>query len=155
MTCFEETAVCRASALVVWKLLYDPNRFVDWWSGVVRSETRAAGAVIRTESDPDFEVPLRMSPLREGSGVMMRCLVTDTVWIWGLEPHPQGCLVRMRLEVSAADEDLVISMHASMLASLPRLVSAAEHADAVEAGASPPGTDSGARHRFSRPARSW
>lgn len=133
MPSFEETAVCRVPARTVWKLLHDPNRFVDWWSGLVRSEPGSHGALIRADYAPEVEVPLRINPLREGSGVMMRCLVTDTVYSWQLQPHPQGCLVRMRVDVpGSSDEDLIRYTRASMLRSLPRLVSAAEHAERAD-----------------------
>src|SRR5262249_49127770 len=35
---FEERAECRAPPEEVWKLLYDPARFADWWAGWERVE---------------------------------------------------------------------------------------------------------------------
>jgi uncharacterized protein YndB with AHSA1/START domain len=35
---FAVSASCRSPAEEVWKLLYDPYRFAEWWSGTARVE---------------------------------------------------------------------------------------------------------------------
>src|ERR1700758_2039313 len=73
----------------VWKLLYDPSRFPDWWAGVGSVEPGQTGAyTMYPEGFPDFPMPqqLRVS----GSGVTISCLVSDLIFEWRLAPLDEG-----------------------------------------------------------------
>ena len=48
---FEESALCRAPAEEVWKLLHDPARYPEWWDGVERMEAGPEGLTLLRESD--------------------------------------------------------------------------------------------------------
>jgi uncharacterized protein YndB with AHSA1/START domain len=57
---FEDTARNDAPPEDVWKLLYDPGRFPDWWAGVgsVDREGAVPGAyTMYPEGYPDFPMP--------------------------------------------------------------------------------------------------
>ena len=73
---FEDRARCDAPPEDVWKLLYDPGRFPDWWAGVGTVEPGQVGAyTMYPEGYPDFPMPQRL--LVTGSGVTISCLVSD------------------------------------------------------------------------------
>jgi hypothetical protein len=124
---FETSAVCRAPALAPWKLLYDPARFVEWWPGVARVEAGPDGSVTRyMDAWPDFAYPTRVTAERHGSRVVISCLLSSIVHEWSLEPAPDGCVVRLRVEVPAAEAARLDVLRAEALPSLQRLVALAE-----------------------------
>lgn len=128
----EESAVCRAPAVEVWKLLHDPVRFTDWWAGVSRAETTGEGALLYPDALPGVAVPTRLTTGGDGRYMVVNCLLTDDVYTWTLEPHPSGC--RVSVCVTIADDDKRLRMRqAEVLASLPRLVTAAEQAAGIPA----------------------
>ena len=109
----------------VWKLLYDPGRFPDWWAGVGSVEPGQAGAyTMYPEGYQDFPMPqqLRVS----GSGVTISCLVSDLIFEWRLAPLDGGAATSITVHVEipeteshrlAAQQD-VISRSLSRLAAL-------------------------------------
>ena len=42
---FSRRATCHAPAEEVWKLLYDPARYTEWWEGTERVELAVRGAL--------------------------------------------------------------------------------------------------------------
>lgn len=127
---FEQTARCRAPAEEVWKLLYDPARFPEWWAGVERVEGTGGGDTVHryTGAWPGFAYPTRVSGDRDGSRVTVSCLLSDILHEWTLEPAAEGCLVRLRVEIPVDEADRLEAVRAELLASLPRLVRSAERA---------------------------
>jgi polyketide cyclase/dehydrase/lipid transport protein len=124
---FEETAVCRAPAEEVFKLLHDPSRFPDWWAGMDRVEADPEGGVTRYMSEwPDFPYPTRVSSRREDGAVSVSCLLSDIVHEWRLEPHPAGCAVRVRVELPEDEAHRLDAQRAEVVPSLHRLVALAE-----------------------------
>lgn len=128
---FEETVVCRAPALQVWKLLYDPARYPEWWAGITRSEPTADGAVVQHSAWEHGDLPLLITATRDSPGVVIRCPATGKVLSWALEPHPDGCRVRVRVQVPDGEHELLRTSRESMLATLPRLAATAEAAAAT------------------------
>lgn len=137
MPTFTMTATCRAPAEEVFKLLWDPNRFPDWWAGMARVETGADGEVTRYMAEwPDFAYPTTVRCGREGSRVTISCLLSDIAQEWTLEPHPEGCEVRVRVDVPDAEAARTDAQRAEVGASLDRLVTLAEAESApAEVGA--------------------
>ncbi len=125
MVAFEESVFCHAPPLHVWKLLYDPVRFSDWWSGVQRSEPSRDGVNFYLE-EGTAPFPMHIATAREASRVVIRCMATDDLYTWVLEPHPDGCRVRVRVEVAEDETERLQARHDGLLASLPRLAAAAE-----------------------------
>jgi uncharacterized protein YndB with AHSA1/START domain len=124
---FEERAVCRAPAVEVFKLLHDPGRFPDWWTGMDRVEGDAGdGQVTRYMSEwPDFAYPTRVARSDDGA-VTISCLVSDIVHEWRLEPHERGCAVRVRVELPEDEAHRLDAQRAEVGGSLARLVALAE-----------------------------
>lgn len=121
---FEESVTCHAPAVEVWKLLHDPTRFTEWWAGIARVEATADGATLYSDGQP--ATPTRVTSGRDGRHVVVSCLMTDDIYTWTLEPHPDGCRITVRVEVFDGDADRLSQRRAGVLASLPRLVTAAE-----------------------------
>ena len=79
----------------VWKLLYDPHRFPDWWAGIETVDTSPDrdGADKGTltwypDGYPDFPMPQDVRTSREDRTVTISCLVSDLRFSWRLEPAP-------------------------------------------------------------------
>ena len=122
---FEEYARSDAPPEDVWKLLYDPDRFPDWWAGVGSVEPGQAGAyTMYPEGYPEFPMPqqLRVS----GSGVTISCLVSDLVFEWRLAPLDGGTATNITVHVKIPETEAhrlavqqdVISRSLSRLAAL-------------------------------------
>ena len=122
---FEDRARSEAPPEQVWKLLYDPARFPDWWAGVGTVEPGQAGSyTMYPEGYPDFPMPQRLQVT--GSGVTISCLVSDLVYEWVLAPLEDGAATSITVHVEipeaeahrlAAQQD-VISQSLSRLAAL-------------------------------------
>lgn len=125
MPTFEDRAVCSADATEVWKLLYDPARFPDWWAGMDRVE-ESGGAVSRFMAAwPDFAYPTRVEAGQDGR-VVISCLLSDIVHEWALEPHPGGCAITVRIEVPEDEAGRLAPVADEARASLINLVALAE-----------------------------
>ena len=122
---FTFTAVCRAPALEVFKLLHDPSRIGDWWAGTDRVESDGEGGVTRYASGlPDFPDPLGLA--RRDGAVTISCLLSDIVYEWRLEPHADGCAVLVRVELPEAEAGREGAQREEVGASLRNLTALAE-----------------------------
>ena len=128
----EETAVCRAPVLEVWKLLQDPMRYPEWWDGLVEAQATPDGVTRWMGALPGVPIPTRIELRRAAAGIVIRCEVTGIVHLWTLEPVREGCRVRLRAAVPGQEADTWLEhQRVEARASLPRLVRAAEHAAAA------------------------
>jgi uncharacterized protein YndB with AHSA1/START domain len=122
---FEDRAACRADATEVWKLVYDPARFPDWWVGMDRVE-EADGTVSRFMAAwPDFAYPTRVEAGSDGR-IVISCLLSDIVHEWTLEPHPDGCVITVRIDVPDDEAARLSAVAEEARASLAKLVALAE-----------------------------
>jgi len=122
---FEDRARSDAPPEDVWKLLYDPARFPDWWTGVGSVEPgQDAGYTMYPQGYPDF--PMAQELHVTESGVTISCLVSDLVFEWRLAPLDGGAATSITVHVEipeaeahrlAAQQD-VISKSLSRLAAL-------------------------------------
>jgi uncharacterized protein YndB with AHSA1/START domain len=93
---FEDSAVSEAPPEEVWKLLYDPSRFPEWWAGIAtveQPEQQDAGRKRFTyymEGRPDFPMPQLLDTSRDDQRVVVSCLVSDLRFEWRLEPAAGG-----------------------------------------------------------------
>ena len=125
---FELDAVCRAPAVEVFKLLHDPSRFPDWWEGMERAEGAAGPGELRRYMSawPDFAYPTRLTTGRAAGCVTISCLLSDIVHEWRIEPHPEGCALRVRVELPPAEAAREDAQRAEVGGSLRNLVALAE-----------------------------
>jgi uncharacterized protein YndB with AHSA1/START domain len=102
MEAFDHTAVSTAAPEEVWKLLYDPARFPDWWAGVASVRTPPAGDgnyTMYPEGYPDFPMPQTLDSSREHGTVKISCLVSDLSFNWQLRPAGSGTEISVHVEI--------------------------------------------------------
>jgi hypothetical protein len=119
---FEDQARSDAPPENVWKLLYDPGRFPDWWAGIGSIEPGESGTyTMYPEGYPDFPMPqqLRVS----GSGVTISCLVSDLIFEWRLAPLDGGAAtsITVHVEVPEAEAHRLTAQQDAIGESLSRL----------------------------------
>ncbi len=125
---FDLQGRCRARAEEVFKLLWDPARFPEWWAGMDRVEEGADGRVTRYMAQwPDFAYPTDVAARRDGAGVTISCLLSDIRHEWSLVPDPGGCIVAARVELPDEEAERADALKAETEASLTRLIALAEH----------------------------
>jgi len=133
---FEDQARSDAPPEEVWKLLYDPARFPDWWAGVGSVEPGRAGEyTMYPDGYPDF--PMAQQLRVTESGVTISCLVSDLVFEWRLAMLDGGAATSITVHVEipeaeahrlAAQQDVIsksLSRLAALAAAESRLASAA------------------------------
>ncbi len=92
MPTFDHAAVSSAAPEEVWKLLYDPARFPEWWAGV-GSVTTGSGTGDYTmfpDGYPDFPMPQTLETSLENGAVTISCLVSELCFQWHLRPSGAG-----------------------------------------------------------------
>ena len=87
----------------VWKLLYDPARFTEWWAGMDRVEPGPEPGVYTYwfRDYPDLPMPQRLTAGRDGTRVTISCLVSFIDFEWRLGEDGGGT----RIDVTAAIPD--------------------------------------------------
>jgi len=100
MPSFHDTTTSSASPEEVWKLLYDPARFPDWWAGIETVEVSSAGRyTIYPEGYPDFAMAQLLNTDRDEQRVTVSCLVSDLRFEWSLEPDGDGTRITVDVEI--------------------------------------------------------
>jgi hypothetical protein len=84
---FRDSAETPAPPEEVWKLLYDPGRFPEWWAGIETVAPGRDGADYTMFPDgyPDFPMPQLLETRQEDQSVKISCLVSDLHFEWRLE----------------------------------------------------------------------
>jgi uncharacterized protein YndB with AHSA1/START domain len=129
MPAFDDSAVSQAPPEEVWKLLYDPSRFPDWWAGmetVEVGEPEGAGRRRFTyypDGRPDFPRPQMLDTARDDRRVVVSCLVSDLRFEWRLEPAEGGSGTRISVHVDIPEQepDWLETQRAIVSRSLARL----------------------------------
>jgi uncharacterized protein YndB with AHSA1/START domain len=126
---FELSGYAGAPVEEVWKLLFDPSRFPEWWAGVatVRTDARE-GYVMWPEGYPDFPMPQRLHAEPGHSRVTISCQVSDIDVVWQLAERGEGTAIDVRVDLPEAESHRLATQHDLLqrsLASLARLAEAA------------------------------
>jgi hypothetical protein len=126
---FHDSAQSAAAPEEVWKLLYDPSRFPDWWAGVGTVEVGRAGEyTMYPDGYPDFPMAQLLDSQREQGRVTVSCLVSDLRFDWRLEASASGTLISVDVEVPDAEAHRLDSQRGVIAASLQRLAAIAASA---------------------------
>ena len=124
MPSFHDTARSAAAPEEVWKLLYDPSRFPEWWAGIATVELGAqedSGFTFYPDGYPDYPMAQLLDTRREEQRVTVSCLVSDLRFEWRLEPAAQGTRVSVDVEIPDAEAERLDSQREIISASLRRL----------------------------------
>ena len=90
----------------VWKLLFDPTRFPEWWSGVETVHTEGPDRyVMWPDGYPDFPMPQELRSDLSGRSVTVSCLVSDLVFAYRLTPLTEGDGTEIAVHVELPEEE--------------------------------------------------
>ena len=128
---FRESATTAAAPEEVWKVLYDPTRFPEWWTGIGSVEAQPAGEAERTpytmypDGYPDFPMPQILETSREDRTVSVSCLVSDLRFQWRLEPAGAGTRISVEVEIPDAEAHRLAGQQEAMASAVRRLAEVA------------------------------
>jgi len=104
MPSFHDTTASSAPPEEVWKLLYDPSRFPEWWAGIGSVELGDGGEyTMYPDGYPDFPMAQVLDTARVEQRVTVSCLVSDLRFEWRLEPDGDGTLITVDVEIPEAE----------------------------------------------------
>jgi uncharacterized protein YndB with AHSA1/START domain len=105
MPSFHDSADAQAPPEEVWKLLYDPARFPEWWAGIATVEPGTDGKyTMFPDGYPDFPMAQMLDTQRDGHSVTVSCLVSDLVFEWTLEPlEDERTRINVHVEIPDAE----------------------------------------------------
>jgi uncharacterized protein YndB with AHSA1/START domain len=131
MPVFDDELTTTAPPLAVWKVLYDPLRFSEWWAGiagVTSGDARGGDADITLWPDgyPDFPLPQRVNRSSDEQRVVVSCTVSDLVFEWRLEPDVAGTRISVHVEIPETEAAREATQKQIVADSLRRLASVAE-----------------------------
>ena len=123
MPSFHESAASSAPPEEVWKLLYDPARFPDWWAGIGSVEVHDEGSyTLYPEGYPDFPMAQLLDTRRQEGRVTVSCMVSDLRFEWHLAPDgEEGTLISVEVEIPEAEAHRLERQRELISASLERL----------------------------------
>jgi uncharacterized protein YndB with AHSA1/START domain len=122
MPSFNDEAVSEAAPEEVWKLLYDPARFPDWWTGIATVDVAGEGAyTMYPEGYPDFPMAQLLDTHGDRQRVTVSCLVSDLRFEWRLEPAGEGTLITVDVDIPEAEAHRLDAQRETIRTSLRRL----------------------------------
>lgn len=101
---FDHSATSEAPPEEVWKLLYDPARFTEWWEGMQTTQVGDGEFVFTPDGQPDLQVPHLLDARHDEDAVVISCLRHDVVFEWRLTPAPGRAGTHISVRLEAPDE---------------------------------------------------
>jgi uncharacterized protein YndB with AHSA1/START domain len=126
---FTLTGHAHAPVEDVWKLLFDPTRFPEWWAGVetVRRDG-PDGYTMWPDGYPDFPMPQKLRTEQGRGRVTISCQVSDIDVAWQLAEAGSGTLIEVRVDIPAVEAHRLDQQRAATSRSLANLAALAERA---------------------------
>ncbi len=122
MPSFHDRARSSGPPEEVWKLLYDPARFPDWWTGVETVQVQGDGRyTMFPEGYPDFPMAQVLDTRREDGRVTVSCLVSDLRFEWRLKPSGEGTEIAVEVEIPETEAHRLDTQREVISSSLRRL----------------------------------
>jgi uncharacterized protein YndB with AHSA1/START domain len=122
MPSFHDTTTSSAPPEEVWKLLYDPSRFPDWWAGVGTVDVQDdAQYTMYPDGYPDFPMAQLLETRQDQQRVTVSCLVSDLRFEWRLQPHGEGTAITVDVEIPDAEAHRLETQREIISASMRRL----------------------------------
>jgi uncharacterized protein YndB with AHSA1/START domain len=124
---FTLSASCRAPVEDVWKLLFDPARFPEWWAGIetIRTETPREFTLWPT-GYPDFPMPHTLRVDQANDRVTVSCQVSDIDIVWQLAECGTGTSIQVTVSLPEREAHRLTRQHQLIEESLRRLAALAE-----------------------------
>jgi uncharacterized protein YndB with AHSA1/START domain len=119
---FHDTVTSCAPPEEVWKLLYDPSRFPDWWAGIGTVDvTDDARYTMYPDGYPDFPMAQLLETQPDQQHVTVSCLVSDLRFEWRLQPDGTGTTINVEVEIPDAEAHRLETQREIISASMRRL----------------------------------
>jgi uncharacterized protein YndB with AHSA1/START domain len=97
---FTLTGEAAAPVEDVWKLLFDPTRFPEWWTGVETVQVGPDGGyTLWQDGYPDLPLRQELRTDRATGRVTMSCQVFDVEFAWQLAEHGDGTRITVRVDI--------------------------------------------------------
>jgi uncharacterized protein YndB with AHSA1/START domain len=129
MPAFDNATLAAAPPEEVWKLLYDPSRFAEWWDGVETVDPAGhdgrGDITLYPEGYPDFPMPQQLRTDSDGQRVTVSCLVSDLIFEWRLEPEGDGTRIGVHVEIPEREAHRLATQRGAVSASLRALAALA------------------------------
>jgi uncharacterized protein YndB with AHSA1/START domain len=123
------TLTGRAAAPVeeVWKLLFDPSRFPEWWAGVESVEVASPGAYrVWHDGYPDFPMPQRLRTIEHVGRVVVSCQVSEIDFAWQLAEDGEGTAITVVVDLPERESGRLDGQREQIASSLAALARVAE-----------------------------
>ncbi len=126
---FALSAQCRAPVEEVWKLLFDPARFPQWWTGVETVRTGPPGEfTLWPTGYPDFPMPQKLRVDQANERITISCQVSDIELVWQLAEAGTGTAIQVTVSLPEREARRLDGQHQIIGESLRRLAALAEAA---------------------------
>jgi hypothetical protein len=126
---FDQSTITAAAPEQVWKLLYDPARFPEWWTGVGSVDIDDTGGYTMYPTGyPDFPMPQLLATSQENGQVTISCLVSDLCFDWRLRPVAAGTEISAHVRIPDQEAHRLDAQREIIAASMLRLARLAEQA---------------------------
>jgi uncharacterized protein YndB with AHSA1/START domain len=127
MSGFTLSGTAAAPVEGVWKLLFDPSRFPEWWAGVEKVQVDAPGEYTAWYAGrPDFPMPRRLRTNRVEGRVTVSCQVSDIDFAWQLGERGDDTEITARVAIPPAMDGLLDEQRELIAMSLTSLAELAE-----------------------------
>ena len=126
---FELNTDFRAPVEEVWKLLFDPDRFPDWWAGIEAVHKDTPGQfTLWPAGYPDFPMPQKLRADQADGRVIISCQVFAIDMVWQLAEAGAGTSIRVNVTGPESEARRLDRQHQLIEESLRRLTALAEAA---------------------------
>ena len=132
---FALSARCQAPVEDVWKLLFDPARFPEWWVGIEAVRKDAPGEFTQWPSGyPDFPMPQKLRVDQANERVTVSCQVSDIEIVWQLAEAGTGTSINVNVSLPEHEAHRLDGQQQVISESLCRLAALAEHTPLTSPG---------------------
>src|SRR5262245_21240497 len=105
MPTFDDHTTASAPVEEVWKLLYDPSRFPEWWTGVETVDPAGRDDItLYPQGYPDFPMPQNLRADGDSKRLTISSLVSYLVFEWRLETLDDAT-TRIAVHVEIPEEE--------------------------------------------------
>ena len=126
---FRLRARCRAPVEEVWKLLFDPARFPEWWVGIETVRKDSPGEFTQWPAGyPDFPMPQKLRIDQASERITISCQISDIEVVWRLAEAGTGTTINVNVSLPEREAHRLDGQHQAIQESLHRLTALAEAA---------------------------
>ena len=118
---FDDEVLVRAPLEEVWKLVHDPSRYPEWWTGIGSVEPAPDGYTMYPEGWPDYPMPQRLSTSSADGRVTISCLVSDLEYRWQLTADGERTRVQVHVDIPEVEAHRLDTQTAAMSSALAQL----------------------------------